>query len=92
MKSFNWNRNKNNWLKENRKISFEDIVFYINNGFLIDDINHPNTEKYKNQRIFLVDIKNYVHLVPYVENRKEFFLKTIIPSRKMTKQYLGDKK
>lgn len=91
MKPFNWNRDKNSWLKENRGISFENIVFYINNGNLIDDIIHPNKEKYKGQRILVVNIKNYVYLVPYVENERERFLKTIIPGRKMTKQYLGDK-
>ena len=90
MKQFNWNKEKNIWLKENRKISFEDIIFYIKNGCLIDDIIHPNNNKYSNQRILVVNIKEYVYLVPYVEEEKERFLKTIIPSRKATKQYLGD--
>ncbi len=66
------------------------IIFYIKNGCLIDDIIHPNNNKYSNQRILVVNIKEYVYLVPYVEEEKERFLKTIIPSRKATKQYLGD--
>jgi hypothetical protein len=57
---------------------------------LLDVIDHPNQEKYPNQRIFIVEINHYVYLVPFVENDQEFFLKTVIPSRKMTKQYLGE--
>jgi hypothetical protein len=72
-----------------RGLSFEEIVFYIESGGLLDDIVHPNTEQYPNQRIFVVGIEDYVYLVPYVENQDEVFLKTIIPSRKFTKMYLG---
>ncbi len=91
MKPINWNAEKNQQLIEGLGISFEDVVFYLQQGVLIDDIKHPNEEKYPNQRIFLIDIEGYIHLVPYVENTKEIFLKTVIPSRKATKQYLGDK-
>jgi len=90
MKSINWNPDKNQQLIEERGISFEDVVFYLQQGALLDDIEHPNGEKYPNQRIFVIGIDGYVHLVPYTENRKEIFLKTIIPSRKATKQYLGE--
>ena len=58
---------------------------------MVDDIEHPNKEKYLHQRIFVVDINNYAFLVPYVESEKEIFLKTVIPSREATKLYLGDK-
>ena len=58
---------------------------------LIDDIEHPNKEKYLNQRIMLFDINDYIFLVPYVEDETEIFLKTIIPSRKATKLYMEDK-
>ena len=91
MKLFNWNKEKNEWLKQNRELSFEDIVFYIANGLLIDDIEHPNKEKYMNQRIMLFDINDYIYLVPYVEDETEIFLKTIIPNRKATKLYMEDK-
>ncbi len=74
-----------------RGVSFEDVVFYLQQGVLLDDIEHPNSDKYPSQRVFVIDIDGYVHLVPYVENRKEIFLKTVIPSRKATKQYLGEK-
>ena len=70
-------------------ISFEDVILSIENGYLLDDIEHPNKEKYQTQNIFiiLVQIKNYVYLVPYVEEEDYIFLKTIIPSRQMNKKY-----
>jgi hypothetical protein len=58
---------------------------------LLDDIEHPNKSKYTNQRVFVVEIDGYTYLVPYVESEEEIFLKTIIPCRKATKQYLGAK-
>ena len=90
MKPISWNAIKNQQLIEDRGISFEDIVFYLQQGALFDDIKHPNVKKYPNQRVFVIDVDGYVYLVPYIENRKEIFLKTVIPSRKATKQYLGD--
>jgi uncharacterized DUF497 family protein len=89
MKSFNWNSLKNQQLIEERQISFEDILFNIQKGRLLDDIEHPNQVKYPSQRIFVVEVDEYAYLVPYVENDDEIFLKTVIPSRKATKQYLG---
>jgi hypothetical protein len=80
---------KNEILKSQRDISFEDVILALENGDLLDDITHPNKEKYPNQSIFiiLVQIKDYVYLVPYVEDDRSIFLKTIIPSRKMNKKY-----
>lgn len=71
-----------------RGISFEDIVFALQAGGLLDDLKHPNSDKYPSQRIFVLHIDGYAWLVPYVETEQEIFLKTIIPSRKATKQYL----
>ena len=90
MKPINWNSTKNQQLIAERGISFEDIVFYIQQGQLLDDIEHPNRDKYPEQRIFVINVDGYALLVPYVEDRKEIFLKTVIPSRKATKQYLGE--
>ena len=90
MKPINWNSTKNQQLIAERGISFEDVVFCIQQGRLLDDVEHPNSDKYPDQRIFVVNIDDYVHLVPYVENQKEIFLKTVIPSRRATKQYLGE--
>lgn len=72
-----------------RGISFEDVVFALQSAGLLDDLKHPNAEKYPNQRMFIVRVENYAWLVSYVETDDELFLKTIIPSRKATKQYLG---
>jgi uncharacterized DUF497 family protein len=91
MKPINWNPDKNRKLIEERDISFENIVFSLQSGCLLDDISHPNTEKYRHQRVFVVEIDQYAYLVPYVESDEQIFLKTIVPSRKATKQYLGEK-
>ena len=88
MKYFSWNEDKNELLKEERQISFEDVVFYIEQGFLLDVLEHPNQEKYQGQKIFVVQIDEYAYLVPFVEDEREIFLKTIIPSRKATRRYL----
>lgn len=92
MKFINWNSEKNHKLIEERGVSFEDVVFCLRSGKLLDDVSHPNKEKYPHQRMFVVAVDEYVYLVPYVENDEEIFLKTIVPSRKATKQYLGGKK
>jgi len=88
VKTFLWNDEKNALLKAERQVSFEEIVFYIEMGFLLDVLEHPNQEKYKGQKVFVVQIDGYVYLVPFVETAEEVFLKTIIPSRKATKKYL----
>ena len=71
-------------------VSVEDIVFHIERGDLLDILKHPNAERYAGQRIFVVRREDYVYLVPFVEDEHTVFLKTIIPSRKATKQYLGE--
>jgi len=88
MKVFFWNDNKNAFLNDKRQICFEDILICIEAGYLLDILEHPNQEKYKGQKIFVVQVKEYVYLVPFVENDREIFLKTIIPSRKATRKYL----
>ncbi len=88
MNLINWNKQKIEWLKKNRGICFEDILFYIDNDFLIDDVEHLNQEKYSGQRMMVFNINEYIFLVLYIENEDEIFLKTIIPSRKATKYYV----
>ena len=90
MKYFDWNNEKNEELIKDRGVSFEEVVFCIMHDGLLDIIEHPNKVKYPDQNIFIVNIDNYVYLVPFVEDDEVVFLKTIIPSRKMTKIYLGD--
>lgn len=91
MKIYNWNRDKNEVLKVERSISFEEIVFHIQNGDELDIYPHPNQIQYPNQMISVVAVNGYIYLVPYIESAQEIFLKTIIPSRKATKKYLGGK-
>jgi uncharacterized DUF497 family protein len=90
MKSINWNTEKNLVLKESRGVCFEDVVFFIERGDILDDYLHSNQQEYPGQRIMVVGISNYAYLVPYVENEEELFLKTIIPSRKATQKYIGE--
>jgi len=86
--SFNWNEEKNELLKAKRGISFERIVVAIEEGHILDIIEHPNIERYKNQRILIVDIEGYAICVPFVEEMNgDFFFKTLFPSRKHTKQF-----
>lgn len=89
MKTFNWNNEKNIELKKKRKISFEDVLFYIERGLIIDIVENPNQDKYPGQKYFILEINEYVYYVPFVENDDEVFLKTIVPSRKYKKKYEG---
>jgi len=89
VKRFNWSSEKNEQLRLERGISFEEILFHIENGDVLDILEHPNQSKYAGQSIFVVLVDDYVHLVPFVEDETEVFLKTIIPSRKATKQHLS---
>lgn len=92
MKHFDWNADKNDELRFDRGVAFEEVVFSVVRGGLLDIIEHPNPKKYPGQKIFIVDIDDYAYLVPFVETEDYVFLKTIIPSRKMTKKYLGGDK
>ncbi len=89
MKTYVWNSEKNDILKKERAISFEEVVFNIKLGNEVDIFDHPNQERYPGQKISVVIVEGYAYLVPFVETDEEIFLKTIIPSRKATKQYRG---
>ena len=88
MKYFDWNREKNELLKSERVISFEDVVDAIMEGRILGKEDHSNKKKYPSQKIYILEIGEYVYLVPFVEDDEKIFLKTIIPSRKATKKYL----
>jgi len=85
MKYFDWDVKKNEILRETRNISFEEIVFAIANDKLLDILEHPNTEKYPNQKLFIAEISDYAYVVPFIEDEEKYFLKTIYPSREATK-------
>ena len=91
MTLFDWDPEKNLQLIEERVISFEEVIFHLQSDSLLDDVEHPNQKDYAHQRMYVVLIEDYVYLVPYVESDKGIFLETIIPSRKATKQYLGER-
>lgn len=86
-KIFNWNSDKNQLLVRERGISFERIVFEISCGNELAVLEHPNQERYPAQKIAMVQVDDYVYAVPFIETETEIFLKTIIPSRKTTRQY-----
>jgi uncharacterized DUF497 family protein len=88
VKYYDWNKEKNRLLKTERDISFEEVYISIESGELLDIVEHPNQKKYPNQKMFVLNINNYVYLVPFVEDEEKVFLKTIIPSRKATKKYI----
>ena len=88
MKPFRWDSGKNEQLKLERGISFETMVVAIETGGLVDILAHPNAARYPNQRVLVVVSDGYAYLVPFVEEDDHFFLKTVIPSRKATRDYL----
>jgi hypothetical protein len=85
---YDWDEQKNAKLKLERDICFEDVVAAINEGKLLDVVNHPNSDKYPGQRVYVVEIDGYVYLIPFVDDAEKRFLKAIFPSRKATKKYL----
>ncbi len=89
MQTFRWNVEKNELLDKERGITFEEIVEMIESGAQVIEVDHPNKKKYPNQRMMVVDVGGYAYLVPFVKDEQDCFLKTIIPSRKATRQFLG---
>ena len=84
---FDWDPEKETWLKENRGVSFLHVLWHIENDDLLDVREHPNKEKYPNQKMLILKMNDYVYVVPFVQDQDTLFLKTIIPSRKETKRY-----
>lgn len=91
MDYYQWDREKNERLKAERGISFEQVVMHIERADVLDVYKHPNQKKYPNQQILIVKIEGYAYLVPFAESKEGRFLKTIMPSRKATLHYLGGK-
>jgi uncharacterized DUF497 family protein len=89
MKPFRWNWEKNQTLKEERGVSFEAMVVAVEAGGILDILPHPNPAQYPRQRVLVVALDDYAYLVPFVEEDDYFFLKTVIPSRKATRDYLN---
>lgn len=90
-KIIRWDEAKNQLLQLQRGVSFEEVLEHIEQGNILNRLMHPNREKYPHQEIFVVEMKSYIWYVPFVENEYEIFLKTIIPSRKLVKEFGGKK-
>jgi uncharacterized DUF497 family protein len=86
-KTIHWDEGKNQLLQLQRNISFEQVLDKLERGNILDRKSHPNVDKYPNQEVFIFDFDGYIYYVPFVETEQEIFLKTIIPSRKLTKAY-----
>jgi len=92
-KEYDFPADKNQWLKDNRNISFEEVIAAIEDGCILDVVPHSNSGKYPNQLMYILNINDYIHLVPFVkQSETSIFLKTIFKSRKKTKQYLKEAK
>jgi hypothetical protein len=92
MKPVSWSTGKNIRLKAERGIFFEEVLSTMSNGGLFVVLDHANTDQYPNQRMFVVRIRGYAYLVPFVETKQRVFLKTIIPNRKATRIYLDEER
>lgn len=87
MRMITWDPKKNEYLKKQRGVSFDEVLFHVSAGDVLEIFEHPNQERYPGQKIYAIALEEYVYLVPFVESDDEIFLKTIIPSRKATKHY-----
>ena len=88
MITYQWDDTKNAVLKKTRGVTFEQVVMHIELGDVLDVVEHPNKVKYPNQQVLVVNMNDYAYAVPFVEQGDERFLKTIVPSRKLTRKYL----
>jgi uncharacterized DUF497 family protein len=87
VKPLRWSHEKNQELQRTRGVSFEEVADRIEHERVLDVRRHPNRAKYAHQRIFVIELDEYVYLVPFVEDETCIFLKTIIPSRKVKKEF-----
>ncbi len=84
---YEWDSEKNEWLKKERNISFEQIIFHLLQGDVWKISDHPDQRKYPGQKIYFVIVEGYIYLVPHIIEKEYIFLKTIIPNRKATNDY-----
>ena len=89
MPEYDWMPDKDEWLRRNRGVSFDDVVYHLEHGGFLADIPHPNRERHPGQRLYVVHIDEYVYLVPFYRDGDVESLRTVYPSRKYTRDYLG---
>ncbi len=87
---YEWDPQKNEWLKKARRISCEQVIFHLSQGDVWKIADHPDHKKYPSQKVYFVVIEGYVYLVPHICEKQYIFLKTVIPNRKATKEYLSE--
>jgi len=92
VKYLEWNPEKNEKLKQERGVGFEEIANAIVEGNILGTVPHPNQKQYKSQKIFIVELHDYAYAVPFVEDDKKIFLKTIFPNRKYTREFIEKKR
>lgn len=85
---FDWSPEKNEFLKKEKNLSFEEIALHLSEGKLWKVTKHPNPERYPNQKVFLVPVNDYIFFVPFIKDGEKFFFKTAFPHRQATKEYL----
>jgi uncharacterized DUF497 family protein len=85
---YSFDGQKNAWLTKTRGVSFEEVIAILQNQGAVEVIQHPNTKKYPRQKMYVIELNEYIYLVPFVEENETIFLKTIFPNRKATKKYL----
>lgn len=89
-RTFKWNDEKNAFLLRERGLSFEMVVEAVSSGDILNDGPHPDSVRYPHQRMYVVMLKGYVCMVPYVSDGDTAFLKTIYPSRKVNRLHTGE--
>jgi len=82
-----WNPEKDDWLRRERGVGFDDVVAALLERGALADVPHPNKQKYPNQRVLVVEIRGAIYEVPYVTDTATRFLKTMCPSRKASRAY-----
>lgn len=89
MKPLRWSPDKNELLKQERGVSFEEITVAVEAGRLLEIVPYLNPSKYPRQKVMVVEVAGYAFLVPFIEEEDHFFLKTVIPSRKATRDFIA---
>ena len=88
MLDYIWDADKNEWLRRNRGLTFDDVVYHITHGGLLAEILHPNQERHPGQRMYVIVIDDYVYVVPFYRDGDAESLRTVYPSRKYTRDYV----
>ena len=92
MPEYTWDADKNEWLRRNRGLSFDDVVYHLEHGGFLDDVPHPSQQLHPGQRLYIIRIGNYAYEVPFYRDGDVESLRTLYPSRKYTSAYLRNRR